>query len=493
MLLCSGRRRWELIMKDYELFVQQIIEDKAQDLQMLSDFIWDHPETLYEEYDSSAEICNYLEQQGFDIEQGIANIPTAFSATFGNKGPVIGLLAEYDALPSLSQVANITYNKPVEHNKAGHGCGHNLLGTGAIGAALAVQAYLEKYKLPGTVKIIGCPAEEGGSGKGFLARAGMFDDLDLALTWHPTPFNAIMALRSLANFQVKYKFKGKSAHAASAPHIGRSALDAVELMNVGGNYLREHLIQDARIHYAITDTGGVSPNVVQAEAEVVYLIRAPKIEDAREIYKRVDKIAQGAALMTGTTMSSELMSAVSEYVPNQTLEQVVFDELDKERQISYTSEEQTFAQALWETLSEEEQQTAVKTYESFGVLQDQHLVEGKNLSDVIHPYEPTTKIMYGSTDVADVSWNVPTAQVTTATAAIGTQLHTWQMVAQGKSTVAQKGMSRAARVLARSAIYVLEHPEKLKDIEQEFDREIGRDQYQSPLPEEVKPPVHNME
>lgn len=364
-------------MKDYEKFVQQIIKDKAHELQVLSDFIWDHPETLYKEYDSSDEICKYLDEQGFEIDRGSANIPTAFTATYGHDGPVIGFLAEYDALPSLSQVANITQKKPVEYNQAGHGCGHNLLGTGVISAALAVQSYLVTNNLPGTVKIIGCPAEEGGSGKGFLARAGIFDNLDLALTWHPTPFNAIMALRSLANFQVKYRFKGKSAHAASAPHIGRSALDAVELMNVGGNYLREHLIQDARIHYAITDTGGASPNVVPADAEVVYLIRAPKIEDAREIYKRVDKIAQGAALMTGTTMTSELMSAVSEYVPNQTLEQVVFDELDKERHITYTSEEQDFAQALWETLSEEEQQTAVKTYESFGVLKDQHLVEGK--------------------------------------------------------------------------------------------------------------------
>src|SRR5699024_9820957 len=257
-------------------FIKQYIDEHEDYFKYVSEYIYTHPETRFEEYESASFLIEECRWQGFIVQKNVANISTAFKATYGAGKPVISLLGEFDALPNLSQVPNQASQQALD-DKAGHGCGHNLLGTGAFAAACGVKAYLEKENIPGTVVFFGCPGEEGGSGKTFMVREGVFNGVDAALTWHPSPNNTIMSLPTLANYQVAFHFKGVAAHAANSPHLGRSALDAVELMNIGVNYLREHVIQDARIHYAVTDTGGFSPNVIQSEATALYLIRAPQI------------------------------------------------------------------------------------------------------------------------------------------------------------------------------------------------------------------------
>ncbi|MDF2936651.1 MAG: aminobenzoyl-glutamate utilization protein [Paenibacillaceae bacterium] len=269
----------------------------------LSDRIWELAETKFEEFASAELLASRLEQEGFAVEQGIGGLPTAFMASYSNSpdgGPVIALLGEYDALPGLSQCDGLTVRQAVERGGNGHGCGHHLLGTGSLAAAVILKAVMEKEGLAGTIRYYGCPAEEGGSGKTFLVREKAFQGVDAALTWHPGYGNAVVSHTSSANYQVRYRFSGISSHAAASPHTGRSALDAVELMNVGANYLREHVGKDVQFHYAVTDTGGFSPNVVQATAEVVYLIRAPDVRQVEEVYTRINDTAKGAALMTGT-------------------------------------------------------------------------------------------------------------------------------------------------------------------------------------------------
>ena len=307
-------------------FIEQYLQENKSYFEKVSSFIYHHPETRFEEYQSAEFLASECEKQGFTVERNVGNIETAFVATYGSGKPVIGFLGEYDALSGLGQKPNVFTRDP-DGKENGHGCGHNLLGTGAFAAACAVKHYLEKHQLEGTVKFFGCPGEEGGSGKTFMVREGVFDGVDIALTWHPATVNAVMSLSSLANYQVYFRFKGTPSHAAHSPHLGRSALDAVELMNVGVNYLREHVIDEARIHYAVTDTGGISPNVVQAEAEVLYLIRAPKITDVESIYQRIVKIAKGAALMTETEVSIRFDKACSNYVPNRHLEKILYEKL----------------------------------------------------------------------------------------------------------------------------------------------------------------------
>ena len=291
--------------------VSKLIEQKREKFIALSDKIWDVPELYFEEHQSSAYLSEALEEEGFQVERGVAGLETAFVGSYGTGKPVVAILGEFDALAGLSQKKGLTHHDPVVDGGNGHGCGHNLLGTGAFAAAVAIKEYMESNQLKGTVRFYGCPAEESGSGKAFMARAGLFDDADVAFSWHPWDVPGLMDVRMLANYSARFKFKGKSAHAAAAPHLGRSALDAVELMNVGVNYLREHMVQDARIHYAVTDTGGASPNVVQANAEVVYLIRAPEKDEVKSLYKRVYDIARGAALMTGTTFEVEFEGTAS--------------------------------------------------------------------------------------------------------------------------------------------------------------------------------------
>ena len=468
-------------------FVKSYLNENRSRFEEISTFIWQHPETRFEEYESATFLANELEKEGFRVERNVAGISTAFVGTFGEGAPYIGFLGEFDALSGLSQKANVAEFTPLEGSDIGHGCGHNLLGTGALSSAFAVKAYLEKHNLPGTVQFFGCPGEEGGSGKTFMGREGVFDHLDIALTWHPSPMNAVMSLSTLANYQVYFRFKGISSHAASSPHLGRSALDAVELMNVGVNYLREHVIQDARMHYAVTNTGGYSPNVVQRDAEVLYLIRAPKVDQVDEIYKRVCKIAEGAALMTETELTIIFDKACSNYLPNRALEEILYDKLVEVGPGEPSEADKQFAEKIWNSLSEGERKDSINHLKGFGYSGDGSEFEGKYLSDSISPYNASNEILAGSTDVADVSWIVPTAQCSAATATLGTAAHTWQMTAQGINSFAHSGMLRAGEAMALTAIHILENPDALGPIKDEHEKKLAKTPYVCPIPADVKP------
>jgi aminobenzoyl-glutamate utilization protein B len=295
------------------------IEAMAPDFTTISDSIWDFAELKFEEQQSSALLAKALEDNGFAVRRGVAGMETAFIGEAGSGAPVIAFLGEFDALAGMSQLAGIAEAKPAVDGATGHGCGHNLLGVGSLMAAIALSRHLKTHNLPGTVRYYGCPGEEGGSGKTFMVRAGLFDDVDTALTWHPAPFNGVRSTNNLAVLEYFYRFKGIAAHAANAAHLGRSALDAVELMNVGVNFLREHMPQDCRVHYAITDTGGKAANVVQAKAEVLYLIRAPEMAQALALAARVEKVARGAAMMTETEVEIVFDTASTNLLPNLTL------------------------------------------------------------------------------------------------------------------------------------------------------------------------------
>ena len=301
--------------------IQNLVSAKADTAIALAKEIWGYAELSYDEVRSSSALIAALKKEGFSIEEGIAGIPTALTATFsrGSGNPVVGFLAEYDALSGLSQKAACPVQEPIQEGGDGHGCGHNLLGAGSYAAAVALKDYLEKENKDGTVIFFGCPAEEGAGSKQFIARAGYFDNVDFAYTWHPATINEVGSWGDVAIMGANFTFDGVAAHAGGEPHLGRSALDACELMNIGCNYLREHMIDTARIHYAYSDPGGTAPNVVQSHAVIKYEVRAPKVSQVQELFTRVVDVAKGAALMTGTKMQYEITMAFSDYVPNRTL------------------------------------------------------------------------------------------------------------------------------------------------------------------------------
>ncbi|HZH26479.1 MAG TPA: M20 family metallopeptidase [Azospirillaceae bacterium] len=448
----------------------------------LSDEIWGYAELRFQEHRSAEAQIAALEAEGFKVIRNIAGIATAFLAEAGNGGPIIGFLGEFDALSGLSQEAGVAHPASPTPGANGHGCGHNLLGSGAILAAVAARDVLAANDMPGTVRYYGCPAEEGGSGKTFMARAGAFDDLDAAISWHPGPFHGVLANRTLANFQAHFRFKGRPAHAAGAPHLGRSALDAVELMNIGVNYMREHMPSDARVHYAITDAGGTSPNVVQARAEVLYLIRAPRVAQARQLFERVCRIAEGAALMTETRVEVEIDKACSEVLPNTVLEFAMHENLTRLGPPAFDAADAAFADALRATLGDEDLQSSIDT---FGAAPAD---KAKPLADGVLPYNGHPGPLSGSTDVGDVSWITPTVQCWGACYAIGTPFHTWQMVAQGKSPAAHKGMVQAAKAMAATALDAFRDPDLLARAKAELRERTGGQPYACPIPDEVRPP-----
>ncbi|KGR78066.1 amidohydrolase [Ureibacillus manganicus DSM 26584] len=465
-----------------------LITKKEQEFISLSKKIWFHPELRFQEHYSSKVQQDFLEENGFTITNNLADIPTAFKASFGNGSPIIGILGEFDALSNLSQKESISYKEPHPDMENGHGCGHNLLGVGGIVSAITLKNYLEENRISGTIIYYGCPAEEGGSGKTFMQRAGVFNELDLALTWHPSSINGIMSKPSLANIQASFKFRGTSSHAAISPHLGRSALDAVELMNVGANYLREHVTSNARIHYAYLNTGGTSPNIVQSEAEILYLVRAPQMKECKEIFERVKRIATGATYMTDTTVELNFQKACSNFLPNRALEKLLHQSLEKVGAPIPSEEETKFATEIWNSLTEEQKDNAHITNQSFGFEGNEDEFNEKPICDFISPYSGGgNDIMFGSTDVGDVSWTVPTAQLTTACFANGTPFHSWQMVSQSNSTFAFKGMISAGAVMADTAIKIFQDPELLKPIQEEFKNHISKYPYQNPIPKEVKP------
>ncbi|USG67441.1 M20 family metallopeptidase [Brevibacillus ruminantium] len=460
--------------------ISEMIEQKRDTYIKVSDSIWDFAETRFEEYRSAELLAESLEREGFQVERGVGGIKTAFVGSFGTGSPVVAILGEFDALSGMSQKKGQATQEPAVPGANGHGCGHNLLGTASLAAAVAVKQYMEENNISGTVRYYGCPGEEGGSGKTFMARAGLFDDVDFALCWHPMGYNSIMAMDSLANYQVYFKFRGKSSHAAASPHLGRSALDAVELMNVGVNYLREHIIPEARVHYAVTNTGGLSPNVVQAYAEVLYLVRAPEVQQVQEIYERVCKIAEGAALMTGTVVEIVFDKACSNLVQNQTLEEVMYRNYQELGVPVHDEEELKLAKAVRATLSPEELQTSQKEFPGGP---DADMVTWLN------PYNGDLIPLNGSTDVGDVSRITPTAQCTTACFVNGSTLHSWQWVSLGGTSIGHKGMLHAGKVMASTAIDMLQHPELIEKAQEELRQRMGGKPYVCPIPEGVQPSV----
>jgi len=460
--------------------IADMIESKRESFIQVSDRIWEFAETRFEEYQSAELLASTLESEGFAVERGVGGIKTAFIGSFGSGGPVVAILGEFDALSGMSQKKGQAVQEAEVPGANGHGCGHNLLGTASLAAAVAVKQYLQENNLSGTVRYYGCPGEEGGSGKTFMVRAGLFDDVDFALCWHPMGYNSIMAMNSLANYQVYFKFHGKSSHAAVSPHLGRSALDAVELMNVGVNYLREHIIPEARVHYALTNSGGLSPNVVQSFAEVLYLVRAPIVEQVQEIYERVCKIAKGAALMTETEVEIVFDKACSNLVQNKTLEEVM-DRNYRELGVPvHDGQELQLARAVRATLSEQELRTS------------EVQAPGRPDADMVtwlNPYTGELRPLNGSTDVGDVSWITPTAQCTTACFVNGSTLHSWQWVTLGATSIAHKGMLHAGKVMAATAVDMLKNPELIEKAKAELKQRLGHSAYVCPIPEGVRPSV----
>lgn len=468
----------------------QAIEKNSDALCSLSDAIWDHPEVGYHEEFAANAYCDFLEHQGFTVTRNLAQIKTAFCGSYGFGSPVIGILGEFDALPGLSQKAETAKKEAVVPDGPGHGCGHNLLGVGSLAAALAVKSYLEQGH-EGTVIFYGCPAEEGGAGKAFMARDGVFDGLDLAFSWHPGDFNSVSTDSNLANYQVCYSFSGISSHAGISPDLGRSALDAAELMNVGVQFLREHVKPDIRIHYAFTDVGGESPGVVQSHAKVLYLMRAPGLPQVRSVYERVNKIARGAAMMTETEVDIQFVKACSNVLPNRTLCEVLQKNMEELGPLVFSDEDMALAKRIQDTIqAKDDYFTELAAQIADPKLRAEVLADADSpLHGLVMPLCPVEEVSPASSDVGDVSWVCPVAQITTATMPGGTPMHSWQEVSVGKSGMAHKGMLYAGKVLAGAAIDVFENPEIVRKAKDELNVRTKGEKYIPPIPQGVKPPV----
>lgn len=415
--------------------------------------IWNYAEVGYQETKSSALLQETLSKEGFKIEKGVAGIPTAFTATFGEGKPIIGILGEFDALPGLSQ--DSTADQKTVGGIAGHACGHHLFGTASAAAAIAVKEYMKANNIKGTIRFYGTPAEEGGSGKVYMVREGLFNDVDAVVHWHPGSSNSASFGTSLANKSGKFRFYGVSAHAAASPEKGRSALDGVEAMDNMVNMLREHVPSDTRIHYVITN-GGKAPNVVPDFAEVYYYARSPRRTDVMDVWSRIENAAKGAAMGTGTRVDWELTGGTYELLPNETLAKVMHANLTKVGGFNYTVEEKAFAEKIGKSLGIEN----VKFEDATGV-------------------KPLTaeKGGGGSTDVGDVSWTVPTVGLTTATWVPGTPAHSWQAVAAGGMSIGRKGMVNAAKTMALTVTDLFESPQTLKDAKAEFEKARGTKEF----------------
>jgi aminobenzoyl-glutamate utilization protein B len=442
------------------------LDSSLAQLSELNDKIWSFAEVAMEEYESSELLASYLEKMGFAVTRGVAGMPTAFVAVYGSGEPVIGILAEYDALPGLSQEA-IPYKKPRKEREPGHGCGHNVFGVASVASAAAMKEVMEKHRLSGTIKLFGCPAEETVVGKVFMARDGIFKGLSCCVQWHPSTENDVSLDSSNALNQFQVEFFGKTAHAAGDPWDGRSALDAVELANVGLNYLREHLKPTARIHYVILNGGG-APNVVPDYACAWYYVRDVDRESTEKDYERALKIIEGAAKMTETSYRINFISGVHEFLPNRAGSEIVYSNLLLVGPPKFSEDEQAFAKEIQKNLGLEE----------------------KGLKTDIEPFKlPQRSWGSGSTDVAEVSWLTPTTALGIAFKPVNTPAHHWSAVACGGMSVGHKCFLTAAKVMAASGLDFLTHPEVIQKMRQEWQEKTKGKEYQSPLPPDLNPPV----
>lgn len=447
-----------LILNPLFLFAQKTrqdllkaIDSKSEQYAKAAKDIWSFAEVGYKEHKSSALLQQILKDAGFTIQSGIAGIPTAFVATAGSGKPIIGILGEYDALPGISQSAE-PVKKPISDQKAGHACGHHLFGVASAASAIEVKNWLAANKKSGTIRFYGTPAEEGGSGKVYMVREGLFNDVDVVLNWHPGDANDASPSGSLANKTGKFRFYGIASHAAVAPERGRSALDAVEAMNSMVNMMREHVNERSRIHYVIT-RGGEAPNVVPAFAEVYYYVRHPQRSEVRDMWNRLERIANGAALGTDTKVEIEVTGGVHELLPNETLAEVMLKNLNEVGGFSYNEEERLFAEKIQQTLSGE--------------------IPPLSRTASIGKSRKATEA--GSTDVGDVSWVVPTIGLSTATWVPGTPPHSWQAVAAGGTSIGIKGMIVAAKTMALTALDLFNDPLKIEAGWKEFREKRGSD------------------
>ncbi|MWB98142.1 amidohydrolase [Agromyces seonyuensis] len=464
--------------------VTPIVDGIAPRFTRLSDEIWAEPELRWEEHASMAKQIAAAEEFGGRIVRDSGGVPTAFSAEWGSGSPVIAFLGEYDALDGLSQAAGSTVREPDPGNTggAGHGCHHNLLGSGSLLAAVSTAQALESAGLPGTVRYYGCPAEEGAAGKTFMVAGGAFADVDAAVTNHPASLSSASQWKTLAYTQAYFRFRGIAAHAGADPHHGRSALDAAELMNVGVNFLREHIEDTDRVHYAFTDAGGPSANVVQSNAELYYIVRSPTVAKMRALYERVVKIAEGAALMTETELEVEFDGACAEVLPNFVLEARMHSHLEELGGVPFDDADQAYGRILSAGLPDG---AAAGQRAMLGLP-----AEGEPYLTGVLPLPPKAfrPQMTGSTDVGDVSWSTPTVQVAACTAIIGTPGHSWQNVAQGKTPAAHKGMIHGAKVMAATALDLFTDADLLAEARAEFESTVAVTPYDKPIPEGVVVP-----
>jgi aminobenzoyl-glutamate utilization protein B len=475
--------------KSTQEVIQWLDQNQSQFIK-IADQIWQYPELAWKEFRSSRLQADLLESEGFSITWDVGGLNTAFVAEWGEGKPILGFIGEYDALPGLSQTKQ-PYKDAITEGSPGHGCGHNLLGTGAVAAAVAVQRWLMTGEVSGTVRYYGCPAEEKGSGKVFIARAGAFDDLDAALNFHPGSMNMPSKGGSVGVNAIYYRFFGQSAHAGGSPDKGRSALDAVELMNVGVNYLREHVKDDVRMHYIITK-GGTAPNIVPEEAEAYYFIRAARPDYLAEVVERVHKVAEGASLMTGTTFAVDFEEGCSSMVNNHYLADLQYQAMQRIGPITFTQEEMDFAQRINDSFPgtnsdyiDEEIEYFKPPPEVVAALdeyRDQPLIGGNFIA------LDERIIATGSTDVGDLSQIVPVSLLRTTCFPTGCPGHSWGNVAASGTSIGHKGMMHAAKIMAVTAVELYSDPSHLVQILREFKRRIGDKPYVSPIPESVKPP-----
>lgn len=453
----------------------------------VSDAIWEAAEIGYQEHKSADILINALRQEGFTVTEQVANIPTAFIGSWGEGKPVIGLLGEYDALPRLNQVAGISEKRTLCGDAPGHGCGHNMIAAGCLAGAVAAKDYMQTHNIKGTIRFYGCPAEESGAGKMFMVRDGCFDDVDACYTYHPGSCNAVLNRGNLAVMGMELHFKGVSSHAALHPQLGRSALDACELTNVGVNYLREHVPSDARMHYAYINAGGTAPNVVQETAALRYAVRAPQIKVAKEIAQRVVNVAKGAALMTDTTVDIRFTSGICDYVPNDTLGEILTQAMQAVGAPAFDDDDRAFAASFYDQYSQEEVTMSMKHIVKNCYPNWKDLVQVPLIEEVA-PYRPSDARGMGSTDVGDVSYKVPTAQSRVTTYANGTPNHSWQVTAQVKSPLVSKTLATVGESLALASIITMESPELLAKAHAEFVEKTGGD-YTCPVDCDVPPPI----